>query len=212
MWAAIYSRLMNSIHGRKCRITLLDDDPAWYYEGRIGVSAWKSSNDGKWPVVTLTYDLYPYKLSQNLSTFGATETGTDRWKWDPFSFVDGVIYSSDGVSLPSGFTAQGLWKDITLNTSSWTTYGMVVNNSTVMNRKLTGWMPVCPTITFNGTDMGIKIVNSELGYNYVKEVSGSSNMTFTDPECLLYDYRGNGYSLQLKGTGTVTISFRAGSL
>lgn len=207
MWAVIYSDIMNKIHGRKCHL-ILEDDPGWYYDGRIAVGSWKSSNNGEWPIITLNYDLAPYKLSLDLSTAGATETGTDRWKWDPFSFIDGVIYT--GFEIPTGFTADGVWKNITVNSNSYVTYGVIQGSSTVMNRTLTGWMPVSPSITVNGTNMAIKIVNSELGYTYEKTYP--SNGTYNDPECLLYDYLGNGYVLQLKGQGTFTIAFRKGSL
>lgn len=213
-WTSLYSDIVNKLHGRKCQI-ILEDDPEWYYEGRLAVNSWKSSNNGQWPIVTLDYTLYPYKLSINTSITGATETGSDRWKWDPFSFIDGVIYTSNGVSLPSGFTADGVWKNIAVNTNSYTTYGIIQGSSTVMDRKLTGWMPTCPSITVaaNSTGMGIKITNPELGYTYEKEfTSATSNKTYTDPECLLYDYLGNGYTLQLKGHGTFTIDFRKGSL
>ena len=212
IWPVIYSDIVNKLHGRKCQI-ILEDDPDWYYEGRIAVNSWKSSNDGKWPVITLNYDLAPYKLSVLSSVEGVATSGSDRWKWDPFSFIDGVIMT--GVDLPSGFTADGVWKNITVNTNSYTTYGVIQGSSTVMNRDITGWMPVCPSITVaaNSTNMGIKITNPELGYVYEKTYdTNSSAKTYTDPECLLYDYLGNGYTLQLKGQGTFTITFRKGSL
>lgn len=199
MWAIIYSDILNKIHGRKCQI-ILEDDPEWYYEGRIALNQWQTSTDGTWPLITFDYDLLPYKLSIELST--------DNWKWDPFSFIDGVATTNS--TIPSNFTSDGLWKNITVNTSSYTTYGLIRNNSTIMNRYITGWMPACPSITVSGTNMGIKITNPELGYTYTKEYT--SNGTFTDPECLLYDYLGNGYTIQLKGQGTFTISFRRGSL
>lgn len=208
----IYSDLMNKLHGRKCQL-ILEDDPEWYYEGRIGIGEWKSSTDGTWPTVTINYDLAPFKLSVNDSLVGATETGSDRWIWDPFSFIDGVIYSS--ASIPSGFTADGVWKNITVNSNDYVTYGVVQGSSTVMNRNLTGWMPVSPSITVsaNATGMALKITNPELGYTYEKEYPvNTSAKTYTDPECLLYDYLGDGYSLQLKGHGTFTIAFRKGSL
>ena len=215
-WVSLYSDLMNKLHGRKCQI-ILEDDPGWYYEGRIALNEWRPSNDGKWPTVKLNYDLAPYKISVNTSVAGATGTGTDRWQWNPFSFVDGVVYNNEsGSSVPSGYTsADGVWKNIVVNSDSYATYGMIVGNSTVMNRNLTGWMPVCPSITINAnsTGMGIKITNPELGYTYEKTFdSSTSAKTYTDPECILYDYLGNGYTLQFKGHGTITVTFRRGSL
>jgi hypothetical protein len=237
MWTYIYSDIMNKIHGRKCKL-YLEDDPEWYYEGRIALNQWKSSNDGKWPVITLNYDLAPYKLCRTTSLTYTTAATSDKWLWDPFSFMDGVIqytrYTEDGNTittgiieydpnnfgqphLPQGFSADGLWKTITVNTDSYTTYGVIKGSSgnIKMDRDFTGWMPVCPTITVlaNSTGMGIKITNPELGYTYTKEYdTNTSNKKYTDPECLLYDYLGDGYTLQLKGHGTFNISFRKGSL
>jgi len=216
-WSLLYSDITNKLHGRKCQI-ILEDDPEWYYEGRIAVNSWKSSNNGGWPTITLDYTLYPYKFSISSSTDGASGTGSDRWKWDPFSFIDGIILNNESgdSSVPSGYTsADGVWKNIVVNSSSYASYGMILNNRTVMDRTLTGWMPVSPTITIaaNSTNMGIKITNPELGYVYEKEFdSATVNKTYADPECILYDYLGNGYTLQLKGQGTITISFRKGSL
>lgn len=213
-WSILYSDLSNKLHGRKCRL-ILEDDPNWFYEGRIAINSWKSSNNGEWPIVTLDYDLAPYKLSIDDSFTAATETGTDRWKWDPFSFIDGIILS--GATLPSGVTADGLWKNITLNSpSTYITYGAIVNNTVRMNRDYTGWMPVSPAVTIkkNSENMSIKIINPELGYEYVRDypTNTSKDVTYIDPECILYDYLGNGYTLQIRGNGTMSIAFRKGSL
>lgn len=210
-WTLLYADLCNKLHGRKCRL-ILEDDPFWFYEGRIAVNSWKSSNDGKWPIVTFDYDLAPYKLSISDSFTAATEIGTDSWKWDPFSFVDGFIQSE--VILPSGFTADGIWKNITLDSfSTYLDYGFINGKIT---RDYTGWMPVSPSITVkkNSENMSIKITNSELGYEYLKVYPKNidKDVTYIDPECILYDYLGDGYKLQIRGTGTLSISFRKGSL
>lgn len=203
MWAKIYSDIANKLHGRKCQI-ILEDDPEWYYEGRIALNKWESSTDGKWPVITLNYDLAPYKLS----VYTSTELSTDNWLWNPFSFIDGVIYNGFETSL----TNSGLFVSIAVDSDSWVQYTTNVpgGSATPMNRNITGWMPVSPTINFSAANMGVRIVNSELGYTYEKtyDTSGSK----TDPECILYDYLGNGYNLYLKGHGTATITFRKGSL
>ena len=205
MWSVIYSRLLNLIHGRRCQMILLDDDPDWYYEGRLAVNSWKSSNDGKWPIITIDYDFMPYKLSIQDSI----ELSSDNWLWSPFSFIDGVIYSSLNSNLPN----DGLFKNIAVDSNSWvkyTTSKKGSSTSTTMNRDITGWMPVSPTFTFSTDNIAVRIVNPELGYSYEKVFPTAG--TYTDPECILYDYAGNGYDLYFKGHGTVTVRFRKGSL
>lgn len=205
MWSVIYSRLLNLIHGRRCQMVLLDDDPDWYYEGRLAVNSWKSSTDGKWPIITLDYDFMPYKLSVQDSV----QLSSDNWLWSPFSFIDGVIYSS----LDTNLNNQGLFNQISVDSNDWvqyTTSKKGAGSQTSMRRSITGWMPVSPTFTFSAANMGVRIVNPELGYSYQKIYTESGIKT--DPECILYDYAGNGYNLYFKGHGNVTVRFRKGSL
>lgn len=212
-WAVLYSDIVNKLHGRKCQI-ILEDDPNWYYEGRIAINSWKSSNSGGWPTVTLDYTLRPYKLSVNTSL----QDSVYRWKWSPFSFVDGVILKDETIDgntykgINTNLPNSGLFYEIVVDSNDWVEYAVVKPDSSTqhMNRDLTGWMPVCPSIRFSAANMGVKIENDELGYTYerIYEQAG----TKTDPECLLYDYMGDGYSLYFKGHGTVRVSFRKGSL
>lgn len=214
LWAIIYSDIANKLHGRKCQITL-EDDPDWYYEGRISLNQWKSSTDGKWPLITFNYDLAPYKLS----TYTSAEASTNRWLWNPFSFIYGVIPRSETINdevyhgVDASLSNNGLWKGITVNSTSWvqyTTKKPTASSYSAINRDMSGWMPVSPTFTFSAANMGVRIINDELGYTYEKTWDTSG--TKTDPECILYDYLGNGYNLYFKGTGTVDVTFRAGSL
>lgn len=219
-WAYIYSDLMNCIHGRKCHL-YLEDDPDWYYEGRVAVSSWKSSTDGGYPTITLNYELYPYKLSINTSI----QDSTNRWLWNPFSFIDGIIYrdqldgsdSSQNVvyeGIDANLPNNGLFSGIQVNSAdAWVEYRTSKPGSSItrpMRRELTGWMPVSPTFTFSAAHMGVKIDNPELGYTYEKVYDTAG--TKTDFECILYDYIDNGYNLYFKGVGTVDVAFRKGSL
>lgn len=97
-WAERISDVLNKIHGRKMRITF-DDDAAYYYYGRCMLDEYSSSRAiGQ---IVVNCDVGPYKILIN-------SPGTP-WEWDPFSFVDGVIYDSGyairgsrTVTLPSG--------------------------------------------------------------------------------------------------------------
>lgn len=54
----LFSRVQNALHGQKVRI-ILDDDPEWYYTGRVEVSEWKANKRvGK---LTIDCDCEPFK-------------------------------------------------------------------------------------------------------------------------------------------------------
>lgn len=63
-WYERYSDIMNFIHGRPCKI-VLEDDPDWYYEGRIKVSGWTSNSDGSGSTISFDYTVKPYKYATN---------------------------------------------------------------------------------------------------------------------------------------------------
>ena len=55
----LFSRIQNAIHGQKMQI-VLDDDPGWYYIGRVTVPEWKTErNIGR---LTIDCDCEPYKM------------------------------------------------------------------------------------------------------------------------------------------------------
>lgn len=61
----LFSTIQNAIHGQKLNI-ILDDDPDFYYVGRINVSEWKSDrNVGK---ITIECDCEPYKYKKLKTT------------------------------------------------------------------------------------------------------------------------------------------------
>ena len=56
----LFSTVQNALHGKKMQI-VLEDDPEWYYVGRITVSEWKAEKTiGK---LTIDCDCEPYKNS-----------------------------------------------------------------------------------------------------------------------------------------------------
>lgn len=54
------SVIMGYLHGRRMRV-ILEDDPGWYYEGRLEVNALKC--DKFYNTITINYSLGPYKYS-----------------------------------------------------------------------------------------------------------------------------------------------------
>lgn len=81
-WTALYSEIMVYLHGQHLK-AVLEDDPAYYYEGRFSVNQWKS--DPQWSQIVIDYNVGPYKKEIG-------NTGSD-WLWDPFNFETGIIRS-----------------------------------------------------------------------------------------------------------------------
>ncbi len=71
---SLFSTVQNALHGKKMTITL-DDDPDWYYTGRISVSEWKADrNIGK---LTIDCDCDPYKMQTSPTVISKAVSGTE---------------------------------------------------------------------------------------------------------------------------------------
>lgn len=69
-WANVYTSLLKYIHGKKHQV-ILEDDPDFFYTGRLSINAWKSDKHNS--LVTIDYILNPYKESINEN---------QDWLWD----------------------------------------------------------------------------------------------------------------------------------
>lgn len=87
-WEVAYSDIMNYLHGRRMR-AILEDDPAYFYEGRFTVNKWASQKD--WSRITIDYSVGPYKW--------AISSSIDPWKWDPFNFQNGLIRTTTFANI-----------------------------------------------------------------------------------------------------------------
>ena len=68
-----FSQVKNALHGRKVRI-ILDDDPTFFYIGRLSVSPFTSSKAvGK---LSIEADCEPYKMKINPTVISVTVNGT----------------------------------------------------------------------------------------------------------------------------------------
>ena len=71
---AVFSAVQNALHGKRMAITL-DEDPDWYYTGRISVSEWKAEkNIGK---LTIDCDCDPYKKQSKPTVITRAVAGTE---------------------------------------------------------------------------------------------------------------------------------------
>ena len=80
----IISKISNYLHGRNYHV-VLDDDKTFYYEGNVTINKFKTNKAlGE---ITIDVDAQPYKME-------VVATG-EPWIWDTFSFVDGIIHTSE---------------------------------------------------------------------------------------------------------------------
>lgn len=79
-WSNIYSEIMDYLHGQRMKIRF-DEDPTYYYEGRLQVNEWKS--DKVTSTIVIEGEVEPYKMEM----FSSLED----WEWDSFNFENGVI-------------------------------------------------------------------------------------------------------------------------
>lgn len=91
-WDVISHRLANYTHGRRVKVRL-EDDPEFYYLGRLELDTFSSAPD-----IRINYTLEPYKYD----LYSANEP----WLWDPFSFETGVIreYGCAAADAVTGVT------------------------------------------------------------------------------------------------------------
>ncbi len=97
-WHALYSRIMDYLHGQVLKATL-EDDPSYYYEGNFSVNSWKSeAHNSK---IVIDYNVFPYKYEKASSR--------ENWEWDSFNFETGVIreYNNLRVDGKRVFTIIG---------------------------------------------------------------------------------------------------------
>ena len=79
-WSDIYSNIMDYLQGQKMKI-ILDEDKAYYYEGRCAVNSWESSKVHS--IIVINAIVEPYKNER----FSSLEP----WEWDVFNFETGIV-------------------------------------------------------------------------------------------------------------------------
>ena len=130
-WATIYTRVLNNFHGKKMKI-VLDDDPDYYYIGRVNVSDYASSK--RLGSITIDVDAEPYKYKQQLTIVTRTISGT--------ATVD--FYNSRKTVIPKFVTNAQV--QIVYNNGSYTIAGS--GTHIIPNIIFKQGMN---TLTFNGT-------------------------------------------------------------
>ena len=120
-WATRYSEIMAYLQGKEYRI-IFDDDPDYYYQGRLSVNEWRS--EAYWSRIVINYNVDPYK--RNVDGFGA------NWLWDPFNFETGVIHDYRKLvvsgTLEVNYINDGMINTVPIINSSVNTMKMTFNS------------------------------------------------------------------------------------
>ena len=159
-WSRIYSDIMNYLHGKRMKI-VLDEDPKYYYLGRLQVNEWES--DKKTSTITITGPVEPYKYD----LWGSL----DPWEWNPFNFEEDVIREYDDLEVYRSleFTIVGSRKSVV------PTF-IVSSNGAGMQVTFEG-------VTYNLQDGSNRVVNI-----VIKD--GEHTLVFTGMGTVSIDYRG----------------------
>lgn len=79
-WASKISMIENYLHGQRLKI-IFDEDPAFYYVGRVSVNQWTSEKSIGKLVIECTVEPFKYDLFSSAID----------WEWDVFDFEEGII-------------------------------------------------------------------------------------------------------------------------
>lgn len=160
-WYDTFSDIMDYMHGKRMKV-VIDEDPTFYYIGRITVDEWESSKVTS--TVVVKGDMEPYKLEM----FSSLED----WLWDPFNFETDIIreYKDLVVEGSLSLTIPGRRKH-------------VVPSFTVKSSDGSGMKVSFKGSIYTLTDGVNKIVSIELA-------DGENTLTFTGNGTVSVDYRG----------------------
>ena len=89
-WLLKYSKFAAEIHGRKVKM-VLDDEPDHYYMVRLELNGQKTNP--VYGTITFSGSAEPFKYDLLSSS--------DKWLWNPFSFVTGIIRTLMVIEITS---------------------------------------------------------------------------------------------------------------
>lgn len=92
-WPGIFSEILRLFHGKEGHL-IFDEDPNYYYTGRMIVSKYSRTQTLGTFTIALDADPYKYEL------FASDED----WLWDLFSFDDGIIREYKDIPVSDSYT------------------------------------------------------------------------------------------------------------
>lgn len=157
-WDDMYSIIMARLHNKKMRF-ILNDDPAFFYEGRTSVDRW--SSDKARSTIVISYTVGPYKKD----VFSSTESVL----WDMFNLRDGIdlgnmfVGSYSDTGIPQGIHADKpnrTYTQFPSNPAEWTTISEYEYDENKYSNEVIGPIAVNPTIAvrfYSGANKPLQI-------------------------------------------------------
>lgn len=87
-WSATVSNILREFHGKEGKV-IFEDDPDYYYIGRMAVSDYERVVRTGAFIITVNAEPYKYELVSSL----------EPWLWDPFNFRTGLIRSYGNLQV-----------------------------------------------------------------------------------------------------------------
>ncbi len=100
-WTVLYSEIMTYLHGQEFK-AVLEDDPAYYYEGRFSVNQWKSDKD--YSQIVINYNVEPYK--KEISNTGKEESCLTKQSFQSFSMRNQAFIQANSNQIGSPFSRR----------------------------------------------------------------------------------------------------------
>lgn len=160
-WSVLYSKILDYLHGKYLK-AVLEDDPSFYYEGRISLNQWRSDEHNS--KITLNYNFRPYKMEINSSL--------EDWVWDSFNFETGIIREYKDLRV------DGSLSFVIIGRRMRVTPVFIVKSDDGKGLK----------VKFNGTTYDLP--DGESRVINIQTVEGDNTLTFTGNGTVSIDYRG----------------------
>lgn len=190
-WYETYQKVSNYLHGQTKKISL-EDDPAYWYEGRFWVTDFKSGEH--YSTISVDYNVEPYKKSK--------WTTLEEWDEDPFDLAPSVSISDWFKDL------QSLFSD------TWTqVFNSVERFDDRYRQEMIGRAVFSPKLIIESNDgngLDIWFENDEMEIQYINHFSDGA---ITDSNIIFsMQHPNNGIRLAIKGIGKVSIEYNIKSL
>lgn len=109
-WHELYSEILLRLHGKKMKI-ILDDDPNYYWEGRLSVTGQFGNKD--YSSVSIAYNLNPYKTPLD-------KTKVSNWQWSELfsNYIRYGTFTVNGVKTHTVTNDEGKITTCNINVTS----------------------------------------------------------------------------------------------
>ena len=168
-WNEVYQSMCSYLHGRKLYFAL-EDDPGYYYYGRITVDQYRSQKDNS--KITIHYNTEPPKYDYCKGLNG------DAW-WDTFDFESDNLNSVNVSDLFNQF-----------DVNDYDNYTDICRSETWGNFTEFPIIPTIQIVTPDVTDsVTLHFVNTELGIDFTKTFTRG---TYVVPQMIFSQNKNTG--------------------